>query len=81
MALSFVLGLQYMVAPGTQEMQYADFRSLLCKSQEPADAWGWVDSVQETGNVAVGITMINHPPVITIDNWYKSINHSEMGGL
>ena len=34
LALSFVLGLQYMVAPGTDEMQYADFRSLVCKSQE-----------------------------------------------
>lgn len=34
LALSFVLGLQYMVAPGTDEMQYADFRSMLCKSQE-----------------------------------------------
>ncbi|CAK9056107.1 unnamed protein product [Durusdinium trenchii] len=34
LALSFVLGLQYMVAPGTDEMQYADFRSLICKSQE-----------------------------------------------
>eukprot|EP00438_Fugacium_kawagutii_P012095 Skav209444 [mRNA] locus=scaffold2199:69821:87658:- [translate_table: standard] len=28
LALSFVLGLQYMVAPGTDEMQFADFRSL-----------------------------------------------------
>ena len=37
LALSFVLGLQYMVAPGTDEMQYADFRSLICKSQEPAE--------------------------------------------
>eukprot|EP00435_Cladocopium_sp_Y103_P043045 s1870_g12.t1 len=34
LALSFVLGLQYMVAPGTDEMQYADFRSMICKSQE-----------------------------------------------
>ena len=34
LALSFVLGLQYMVAPGTEEMQHADFRSLVCKSQE-----------------------------------------------
>jgi len=34
LALSFVFGLQYMVAPGTEEMIYADFRSMLCKSQE-----------------------------------------------
>ena len=34
LALAFVLGLQYMVAPGTQEMSFADFRSLLCKSQD-----------------------------------------------
>ncbi|CAE7882385.1 unnamed protein product [Symbiodinium microadriaticum] len=34
LVLSFVLGLQYMVAPGTDEMNHADYRSLLCKSQE-----------------------------------------------
>ena len=34
LVLSFVLGLQYMVAPGTDEMNYADYRSLMCKSQE-----------------------------------------------
>ena len=46
LALSFVLGLQYMVAPGTDEMQYADFRSLLCKSQEPP---GLVEVEQKGG--------------------------------
>jgi hypothetical protein len=48
LALSFVLGLQYMVAPGTDEMQYADFRSMRCKSQEPAELTkgdGSVDSM------------------------------------
>jgi len=34
LALSFVFGLQYMVAPGSEQMIYADFRSMFCKSQE-----------------------------------------------
>jgi len=33
LALSFVFGLQYMVAPGSEQMIYADFRSMFCKSQ------------------------------------------------